>query len=789
MHKILYMMRIYSVFILFFSVTIIGFGQILPKQWAVKNNNIVAGQDNHNDIYNEDKVEEIRLYFSQADYWAKMTQNYNAKIDIPVRLVYKGISYDSVGIRFKGQTSYSRNNTQKKSFNISMDSWKEDQELLGYKTLNLNNAFEDNSYMREVMYNHFIRKYTHSAKGNFIRLYINDEDWGIYSNIQQLNKTFLKEWYTDNDGINIRADRPDGTSITQPGGGGPGGMWGDGTAGMNYLGSDTTLYKPHYDLKSSEIENPWQKLVEATNILNNTPIEQRESVFPQYFDIDKILWHLACENVFVDDDSYIFKGKMDYYLYYDKTTQRWTSYEYDGNSSISISRAGQWNPFYNAEKVNYPLLNKILAVPAFRQKYLAYYRTVMGDVLNDTNWANLIDKYDGLIKDIVAKETKKGINYTQYQTNVTSLKTYSRIRRSYLLTNSELNTVSPTISELKYTVNGTDFGSVSNKDQVTVTVKANFIEGISKVNLHYGIGIDSKRTEIEMKDDGRSGDKIANDGVFTATIPAQRSTSLVCFYTEAIAKNGSLSRAYLPAQVGQNLMFYNVQGLQNNEKTVVINEFMASNTGIIKDPSGESEDWIELYNLTDQDINMSGYYISDNFANAKKFRFTNSTIIKAKNYLVLWADENGSQGPLHLNFKLSAGGESIILSDSNSVILDSLTFGSQTSNKSAARKPNGTGSFAIGDHTFGKTNGGGLTNTLLEESEKLKLLIYPIPNAGDFHIENPSDQERDIQIFDALGRSIRQLNLKTKERIFVEGLHKGVYFVYSEGKSEIIVVN
>ncbi|HMP31350.1 MAG TPA: hypothetical protein PKD85_17230, partial [Saprospiraceae bacterium] len=115
--------------------------QIIPKQWSVKNSHyLVAGKDNHSDIYNETKVDELRLYFNQINYWNLLTQNYNAKIDIPVKLKYRGIEYDSVGIRFKGQTSYSRNSTTKKSFNISMDTWKDDQNLLGYKTLNLNNA-------------------------------------------------------------------------------------------------------------------------------------------------------------------------------------------------------------------------------------------------------------------------------------------------------------------------------------------------------------------------------------------------------------------------------------------------------------------------------------------------------------------------------------------------------------------------------------------------------------------------------------------------------------------------
>ncbi|MBK6563684.1 MAG: CotH kinase family protein [Saprospiraceae bacterium] len=59
------------------------------------------------------------------------------------------------------------------------------------------------------------------VKANFVKLYINDQYWGIYLNVQQLNKDFLEEWYASNDGNNFRADSPTGTTGGGGGGGGP----------------------------------------------------------------------------------------------------------------------------------------------------------------------------------------------------------------------------------------------------------------------------------------------------------------------------------------------------------------------------------------------------------------------------------------------------------------------------------------------------------------------------------------------------------------------------------------
>lgn len=265
-----------------------------------KNHTLTTGTRVASGLYDETEVKEIRLYFPQANYWTLLTQNYVSKTDLLASLSYSGETFDSIGVRFKGQTSYGMGgNSQKKSFNITMDLVRPDQKLGGYKTLNLNNSFEDASFMREVFYYHNIRKHAPSAQANFVRLYINDQDWGIYQNVQQLNKDFLEEWWFSNDGSNFRANSPTSTF----GGGGPGGgggaQWGDGTAAMNYLGEDTTLYQKYYTLKSTESAYAWDELIEACMVLNQTPIADLHNVLSSYFDLDRTLWHLASEVLFI----------------------------------------------------------------------------------------------------------------------------------------------------------------------------------------------------------------------------------------------------------------------------------------------------------------------------------------------------------------------------------------------------------------------------------------------------------------------------------------------------------
>ena len=126
---------------------------------------------------------------------------------------------------------------------------------------------------------------------------------------------------------------------------------------------------------------------------------------------------------------------------------------------------------------------------------------------------------------------------------------------------------------------------------------------------------------------------------------------------------------------------------------------MADNESYITDNEGEYEDWIELYNNSSDDFNMSGLYLSDDKSNYMKWPFPD-TIIGANDYLIIWADKDEEQEGLHSNFKLSKSGEALYLSYSVENILDSILFGAQLTDVSFGRYPNRTGPFGSGDSNY-----------------------------------------------------------------------------------------
>jgi spore coat protein CotH len=761
--------------------------QTLPSAMRISDDGrmLITGDQASTGLYDSATIRTVYLTFPQANYWTLLTQNYTSQIDIPAQMEVDGVTYDSVGVRFKGQTSYmGASASQKKSFNISTHFVHEDQKIMGYKTLNLNNAFQDPSFLREIYYQNSIRRHVPAAKSNFVQLNINGQPWGIYPNVQQLNKDFLEEWFLSNDGINWRADRP-GPFV--PGGPGGGGSWGDGTAALNYLGADTTLYKQYYTLKSSDLDNPWSYLVTACQMLNQTSIANLPAVLPNYLDIDRTLWFLASEIAYSDDDSYVYKGKMDYYLYYEPETGRITPLEYDGNS-VMTSNAVNWSPFYNANKVNYPLLNRMLQVPEWRQRYLAHMRTIIAEQFVPAKANAIIDNYRTQIEALVQADPKKLYTYNQFISELTVLKNFVNNRRNTLLANTEVAQVAPTIQSASYSnISGQAWTPPAAGEPANVTAQVSAANGIFQVRLYHAAGLTGNFTQAVMYDDGQHNDGAAGDGIYGAAIPAYPAGSWVRFYIEAVANNTAKSVSYLPVGAEHDVFVYKVRSLSVNGP-VVINEVMASNVSTVTDPAGQFDDWFELYNNSNESVDLSGYFLSDKSDNPTKFRIADGISIEANGYLIFWADENGTQGATHCNFKLSGDGEIVSLYRPDTVLMDSVHFGAQIADVSYARVPNGTGSFIQQAPTFSANNNATATEEPI--AAEPQMLIFPNPTADMAYIrlENTTPN-LPLTVFDLRGQLLhREITYGAELELSTQNWPAGVYVVrYGNMASRLVV--
>lgn len=130
---------------------------------------------------------------------------------------------------------------------------------------------------------------------------------------------------------------------------------------------------------------------------------------------------------------------------------------------------------------------------------------------------------------------------------------------------------------------------------------------------------------------------------------------------------------------------------------VYINEWMAANNGLYRDPAdNDADDWFEIYNPNNFTVDLGGVYLTDTLANPFQFRVPDNGhyTIPPKGYLLVWADNETAQNAtnradLHANFQLRQAGEALGIFAADGTPIDTVTFGAQTNNVSEGRFPDG----------------------------------------------------------------------------------------------------
>ncbi len=629
-------------------------------------------------LYDTNLLRTITLTYTQATLTTFTSALATARstglnVYCPQLTLDNGATNLSVGARFKGNTSYTGAG-QKKSVNIEMDYMITNANLMGYSTLNLNNAQGDETVMREPIYFTLMSQYCCSPKAALARLYFNTSYRGVYSLAQQENSELISEYFPSNNGDRWRTPNPPTASAIYA---------------FGYLGNtNISTYLANYDLRSnnSTTNDAYARVINAINILNNTPTNTLRDVVENVFAVDSWLWFLAIENLFVDDDSYFNKG-ADYSFYWEIESGRIHPVEHDGNESFAAAMTlnATLSPLQGATGTTRPLLNKFLNNNELKQRYLAHMRTVMAEYFNPTYLTALINHFHALSVDAVIADPIKSYTMATYTNDLVALKTYVTNRYNYLMTHAELTPLQPNINsvtEPTTTVYATNIP----------TIKANVTSsgsGISSVWLYFRDKPYGRFTVRQMFDDGAHGDGAAGDSVYGAATTNYPAGNKIHYYVEARANNTAQAARFAPARAEIAPYNYSVALSVAASTSVVINEFMASNSGTLADPQGEFDDWIELRNLTGVAVNLTGLYLTDEPSNPRKWPFPSGTTIAANNYLLVWADENGAATPgLHANFKLASTGEQIYLIDTdanNNQVLDAITFGAQTTDISYGR--------------------------------------------------------------------------------------------------------
>ncbi len=723
-------------------------------------------------FYEPATLQEIKITFSQNNWDAKLDSL--KAIDNGDYLLAKSVEingqlFDSVGVKYKGNGSYNANNA-KNPLHIELNFVKKGQNYNGVKDIKLGNGFSDPTFVREPLSYEIARKYMDAPRANHAKVWMNGTYWGLYSNVESVNKQFLRNhYYTDGNNPFFKCNPEDF------GGPGTGGNYPD----LVYSSTDSAFYYTKYDIQS---DYGWKELLQLMETLKNNP-NSAENIL----DVDRALWMLAFNNVLVNLDSYTGAFAQNYYLYHDKN-DRWLSTVWDLNMSygafpllssnqpLSLTQMKQLDPLAQSTNSNRPLIKQLLSNPTWKRMYLAHLKTILFEnFASEADYKDRALELQAVIDAAVQADTKKFYTYANFQDNVTNTVTTGgggpfgtipgiadlmNTRHSFLIANANITPTAPSISNIA--------GSGTNTFGVTAQV-----QNANTVTLAWRADTSDVFQKTAMFDDGQHQDGAAGDGVFGASFLLTDPTGQYYIYAE-----NAQASTFSPARAEHE--FYLATPDLPNVGEVVLNEFLADNENGEVDEAGELEDWLELYNNTNSPISLFGLYLSDDATNRNKWAFPANVSIPAHGFLIVWLDNDDLQGPLHANFKLGAGGELLILSDGASKVLNEITFGQQLPDVSFGRYPNGTGNFTFMPPTFNAVNS--LTIKTSEPFEQTSLRVFPNPSSGIFSLKSDVALGT-LKVLNYLSQAVYSASLgnETTAVLNLENLPAGLYFIQTEG--------
>ena len=410
-------------------------------------------------LYDPKVVRTLFLEFENPDWEKEMAAFYHTDVDIPAKLTVDGKVINGVGVHFRGASSFMMvPEGRKRSINISVDFTDEKARLGGYRTLNLLNGNGDPTFLRSSLYLMIARNYIPAPKANHVRVVINGEFWGIYTNQQQYNSDMVKEVWNTTKGARWKT---------------PGSP--RGRAGLAYIGDDPAEYKRSYELKTKDSAKSWAALINLCKVLDKTPVDKLEAALEPILDIDGTLKFLALDKALINNDGYWARAS-DYNIYLDEKG-KFHIFPHDSNETIEPAEmmgmgmgrgprgpggpppgfgpggpggpppgfggtAGPGgppagfkppaenatlDPFAGADDPNKALLSKLLKVPALRAKYLGYMRDIATNWLDWKKLGPIVTEMHARIAPDVKMDTRKLYSTEAFEKGVLEETTFPKM--------------------------------------------------------------------------------------------------------------------------------------------------------------------------------------------------------------------------------------------------------------------------------------------------------------------------------------------------------------------------
>lgn len=356
-----------------------------------------------NDLFDDQQVAAIHVNMPPDSFQLMINQLINDRYLSATFVFDTGNRRDTVanvGIRLRGNTSLG---AQKKSFKISFNEFTPGASYQGIKKINLRGQHNDPTMIREkLFYDVWEKAGMPQRRTAFVRLFINGQYRGLYTNVEEIDKQWLDRAYGDNDGNLYKCTWP---------------------ADLAYLGSNQQTYKNilnnpttrAYDLVTNESEDDYSDLVNLITQLNQPVNGNFAGNIQQTINVNAVLKAYAIDIATGNWDDY-FYNKNNYYLYNNPETGRFEYMTFDTDNTFGVDWLGiDWAKRYcrawHHPSQPRPLATKLLAVPAFQQQFIRYLDTLAREILHPDSIFPRIDALHALIAPAAIADTYRTLDY------------------------------------------------------------------------------------------------------------------------------------------------------------------------------------------------------------------------------------------------------------------------------------------------------------------------------------------------------------------------------------------
>lgn len=486
--------------------------------------------DSDGGLFDPTFLRELHINFEDDDYHSILSNSFftNPSYRIPASVTLDGTTLDSVGVRYKGNSTfclpYEQNNV-KVPYNLDMNYWISGQRLMGYKKIKLANAWLDPTFCKEYIASRIYRKYLPTPEINLIALHSQENYTGLYVNTESINKQFLDKHFGENDGVLFKCDGA-GVFCDINGNGTEGGI-----PSLAYMGLDSTSYYDSYTIKS---DHGWEELMQLISALEFNP-----DAIQNVINMDRVLWAMAVNTVTNNLDTYNGYYVHNYYLYQD-IEGRFQMIPWDLDNTFGGAILGwsfwspndvyHFDPFWGGwDNSDYrPLTDLIYNNPTYKKQFIAHIRTVMEESMNLDEIEQDIAALQSISYAFASSDANRLFGMEYFSSNVqeafwlnwgfAGILSTIEARMAFLSSHSEINTPAPIIGNVSVT-NGIAHITAYDVDEVQLRWTTNSMA--------------SNFQSLMMVDDGTQGDELASDGIFSIPMPNNDGADIK-FYIRAV---------------------------------------------------------------------------------------------------------------------------------------------------------------------------------------------------------------------------------------------------------------